>query len=199
MKRLGIILILVLILSAAAVGCGKSKQTSSTSDELQQNDQQAAERNGRQFMQGPEGNLGREIMSIMRIQNSETPFTKEQSTKLIALLTDIKAKESVDEEYSNKKIEEINAVMTQQQKDILAQRMGNPNRNQEAGSTDGNAQPPGTRFRDGQNNGENNGRTNGQNNRGNNGGSDRNGSGFDLKSICDRTITALQEADKVSQ
>lgn len=176
------LLMLTLLLMLGAAGCGNTKKTDNTADNQQNTAQTAQNGSGRQFMQGPEGELARAVMSITRIQRSETPFTKEQKDKLVAMLNDIKTKESVDEEYANKKVSEINAVFTEQQKQVLSQGPGNFNRNRGDANTNDGGQPP-----------VNNGGQPRGTESGNNGNPQRDGAGFDLKSLCERAISALQE------
>ncbi len=180
MKKWILILTLLLTLGAAA-GCGNTKKTDNAAD----NQQNTAQTTGRQFMQGPEGELARSVMSITRIQRSEAQFTKEQKDKLLPLLQDIKAKETVDEAYANKKIEEINLVLTEQQKQLMSQGPGGMGRNRGDGNANNGGQPQGSRPGNGANP---NNPANGVNP--NSPGSD--GAGFDLKSVCDRAIEALK-------
>lgn len=174
MRRWVLLLIVLLVLGTAA-GCGNARKTDSAINQ-QKVDQNTDSRPERQLMQSPEAKLGRVIIGIVRIQGSETPFTKEQSEKLISLLKDIKAKETISDEYATKKIDEINAILTEKQKDVLSQRPEFFNRNRQNGDTN-NMQLPGPWRR----------------NEGNNDAQGNRGRGFNLKDLCDRAITALQK------
>ncbi|OFY13077.1 MAG: hypothetical protein A2X16_00510 [Bacteroidetes bacterium GWF2_39_10] len=192
MKIWSLMCTLILVI-AIATGCGNAKKAEESKATSQNTEQNANGNNQRQFNQSPDAKLGRTIMSIERIQRSENVFTKEQTEKLLPLLKEIKAKESVDEAYANKKSDEISAIFTQAQKDSMTQRPGNFNRNQGNGNPSNNTQL----NRQGQGNGNSGNNMqmprDGQRNGGNNPNQGRNGGSFDLKSICDRAIEALQK------
>ena len=185
MKFLGLMCTLILV-SAITAGCGNAKKAEESKATSQNTEQNANGNNQRQFNQSPDAKLGRTIMSIERVQTSENIFTKEQIEKLLPILKEIKAKESVDEAYANKKSDEISAIFTQAQKDSMTQRSGNVNRNSENGNPNNNTQL--NRQERGNRNQGNNMQMprDGQRNGGN-------GVGFDLKSLCDRAIEALQK------
>lgn len=213
MKKLIGFLILVSTISLFS-GCGNTKKTDASVGQTgqQQVGQGAFNGQNRQANQTPEGKLQMSIMSLTRIQRSEAPLTKDQKDKLLVLLKDVQAKDTIDEEYSNKEVSAINAILTDNQKALLTQRPGNMRNgnngnNNETVNPNGNGVPNpnanGTgkangngnanRPRNGNGNGSGTGNADGNGNwNGNNGGNAGN-NGFDMKSICERAISALKE------
>ena len=187
MKKWGILVVLLLVMSIAA-GCGNADKASSASKSTVS---ATIGQNGGQIMQSPEGKLGRAIMNITRIQRSEKPLTKEQMQKLTTIINDIKAKAAIDETYANQKISEINAILTEQQKQLMSTGQGTFNGNRNGGNVQKNSNSNGQQLQQPQNRQENGQR------RGNGGtGNEFNGNGFDIKSLCDRALTTLEEIKK---
>ncbi len=165
MKR-QLILIAVLLILMFTSGCGSSTRIEAEGASGQQ---QRNFRNGIDFdQQAPEANIRRALLGIIRVQSSDSPFTSEQAEKLIPLLEEIRAKETVDKEYGDEKVEEINGILTEGQKEPLTQGANNGIRmrggqRDEAGIPP-NPEPPNERR-----------------------------GGFDLKELCDRAIEALNK------
>lgn len=116
MKKVLITSLAILLL--LTVGCSKN-------DNMQQTIRNQAISDSWRQGQGevtPEMTLRRELMQIQRLENSEQPLSKEQKDKLILIINDIKAQAAIEKAYAECKSEEINSILTNEQKELLSTR-----------------------------------------------------------------------------
>lgn len=160
--------------------------------------QQAAKGRENPDAQTPDSKLRRELMSISRLDRSDSPITKEQAVKLIPIIEDIKVKETIDSTYADKQVKEIENILTSKQKELLSQRPDPDNMRRERNGNNTNPStpqnPPQAQNPDWRNGrgGEGSGAGSGMGSVPGAGPRTGNGRGFDLKTQCDRLIESLK-------
>jgi len=196
MKRVVLVLISMAVLIFTA-GCGNPKNSETTVTQQGQSNVQQGKTGWQNQVAIPEGKLRMKISALGHIQTSESPLTKEQKDKLIPMLKEISAKATIDENYANQKIQEIDGILTDTQKNMSFKRPdgsmnqerkgpptdSNGDQQRQNPPTDQNIRPEGQGSPDGINPNGKGRRMNGEN---------FVGGKSSLKVICDKVISQLE-------
>ncbi|MGE5474372.1 MAG: hypothetical protein ACM3UU_09145 [Ignavibacteriales bacterium] len=157
MKKVLLVLISTMFLIFAA-GCGNTQKVDSTVQQPGQINvdqaktdiqnqtngdvnKQASTDDIKKQVSTPEAKLKMEIASLGRLQRGDNALTQEQKNKIIPILKEISTKTAVDEKYSAQKIQEIEGVLIEAQKNSLNKRLdGNVGRRAPQAGANGSQQ-----------------------------------------------------------